>query len=118
MLVKVDRQRARLYALSTQQVAMTFRNALYGYDAGTIKDGEEEYDIFIRLAEPYRNDVSTLMNQKVYIEDRKIPISSVADYEYSSTYDKITRINNKRTITINSNVTEGYNANQIIERVR
>lgn len=118
MLVKVDRQRARLYELSTQQVAMTFRNALYGYDAGTLKDGEEEYDIFIRLAEPYRNDVSTLMNQKVLVNDRKIPISAIADYEYSSTYDKITRVDNKRTITINSNVVEGYNANQINQRIR
>lgn len=118
MLVKVDRQSARLYELSTQQVAMAFRNALYGYDAGTLKDGEEEYDIFIRLAEPYRNDVSTLMNQKVLVNDRKIPISAIADYKYSSTYDKITRVDNKRTITINSNVTEGYNANQINQRVR
>ncbi len=118
MLINVDRQMARLYELSTQQIAMTFRNALYGFDAGTIKDGEEEYDIFIRLAEPYRNDVSTLMNQKVLINDNKIPISSVASYEYSSTYDKITRIDNKRTITINSNVVEGYNANEINQRVR
>jgi multidrug efflux pump len=118
MLVKVDRERARLYELTTQQIAMTFRNALYGYDAGTLKDGEEEYDIFIRLAEPYRNDVSTLMNQKVMINDNQIPISAVADYEYSSTFDKITRINNTRTITISSNVVEGYNANQINQRTR
>lgn len=118
MLVKVDRQRARLYELSTQQIAMAFRNALYGYDVGTLKDGEDEYDIFIRLAEPYRNDVSTLMNQKVIVEDRTIPISSVASYEYSSTYDKITRVDNKRTITINSNVEEGFNANQINQRIR
>jgi multidrug efflux pump len=118
MLVKVDREKARLFELSTQQIAMTFRNALYGYDAGTLKDGEEEYDIFIRMAEPFRNDVSTLMNQKVMINDNKIPISAVADYEYSTTYDKITRINHTRTITISSNVAEGYNANQIIQRVR
>jgi multidrug efflux pump len=118
MVVKVNRETARLYELSTQQVAMTFRNALYGYDAGTLKDGEEEYDIFIRLAEPYRNDVSTLMNQKVMINDNKIPISAVADFNYSSTYDKITRIDNKRTITVSSNVVEGYNANQINQRIR
>jgi multidrug efflux pump len=118
MMVKVDREKARLYELTTQQIAMTFRNALYGYDAGTLKDGEEEYDIFIRMAEPYRNDVSTLMNQKVIINDNKIPISAVAGYEYSTTYDKITRLNHTRTITISSNVAEGYNANQIIQRVR
>jgi multidrug efflux pump len=118
MLVKVDREKARLYELSTHQIAMTFRNALYGFDAGTLKDGEEEYDIFIRMAEPYRNDVSTLMNQKVMINDNKIPISAVADYEYSNTYDKITRVDNKRTVTISSNVVEGFNANEINQRVR
>ena len=118
MLVKVDREKARLYELTTQQVAMTFRNALYGYDAGTLKDGEEEYDIFVRMAEPYRNNVATLMNQKVMINDNKIPISAVADYQYSSTYDKITRVDHTRTITLSSNVAEGYNANEINQRVR
>jgi len=118
MLIHVDREKARLYELSTQQIAMAFRNALYGYDAGDFKDGEEEYDIFIRLDEEYRNDVSTLMNQKLIINDSEIPISAVADFEYSTTYDKISRIDNKRAITISSNVVEGYNANEINERIR
>ncbi|RIH64596.1 efflux RND transporter permease subunit [Mariniphaga sediminis] len=118
MIVKVDREKARLYELSTQEIAMAFRNALYGYDAGEFKDGEDEYDIFVRLDEQYRNDVSTLMNQKVVVEGNKIPVSSVAGFEYSTTYDKISRIDNKRTITISSNVVEGYNANQINQRIR
>ena len=118
MLVKVDREKARLFELSTQQIAMAFRNALYGYEASKFKDGEDEYDIFIRLDEKYRNDVSTLLNQKLIINDNKIPISAVADFEYSTTYDKISRIDNKRVITISSNVVEGYNANQINERIR
>ena len=118
MLVKVDREKARLYELSTQQIAMAFRNALYGYDAGDFKDGEDEYDIFIRLAEEYRNDVSTLMNRKVTVNDNEIPISAVAGFEYSTTYDKISRIDHKRAITITSNVVEGYNANEINQRIR
>ncbi len=118
MLVKIDREKARLYELSTQQIAMAFRNALYGYEASKFKDGEDEYDIFIRLEEKYRNDVSSLMNQKVNINDSKIPISAVASFEYSTTYDKISRIDNKRVITISSGVVEGYNANQINARVK
>ena len=118
MLIKIDREKARLYELSTQQIAMAFRNALYGYEASKFKDGEDEYDIFIRLEEKYRNDVSTLMNQKLVINSNKIPISSVASFEYSTTYDKVSRIDNKRVITISSNVVEGYNANQINERIR
>jgi multidrug efflux pump subunit AcrB len=118
MLINIDREKARLYELSTQQVAMAFRNSLYGYDAGKFKDGEDEYDIFVRMDEKYRNDVSTLMNQKLMINDNRIPVSSVASFEYSTTYDKISRIDNKRVITISSNVVEGYNANQINERIR
>ena len=118
MLVQIDREQARLYELSTQQVAMAFRNALYGYEASKFKDGEDEYDIYVRLAEKYRNDVSTLMNQKLKINDNQIPISSVATFKYSTTYDKVSRIDNKRVITISSNVVEGYNANQINERIR
>ena len=118
MLVQIDREKARLYKLSTQEVALAFRNALYGYETSKFKDGEDEYDIFIRLDDKYRNDVSTLMNQKLIVDDNKIPISSVATFKYSTTYDKVSRIDNKRVITISSNVVEGYNANQINERIR
>ncbi|WP_163715940.1 efflux RND transporter permease subunit [Mangrovibacterium lignilyticum] len=118
MLVKINREKARLYELSTSQIGLALRHALYGYDVGDYKDGEDEYDIFIRLDEKYRNDVSTLMNQKIISEGNKIPISAVASFEYSTTYDKINRINNKRTITVSSNVLEGYNANEINARIR
>jgi len=118
MLVQIDREKARLYELTTQQVASAFRNSVYGYEASKFKDGEDEYDIFIRLKEEYRNDVSTLMNQKLQINENSIPVSSVADFEYSTTYDKISRIDHKRVITITSEVTEGFNANEINERVR
>jgi len=118
MLVKIDREKVRLYELSTSEVAMAMRNALYGYDVGDYKEGEDEYDIFIRLDEQYRNDVSTLMNQRLIIDDHKIPLSAVASFEYSTTYDKISRIDNKRVITVSSNVLEGYNANEINMRIR
>ena len=118
MLVKVDREKTRRYELTTQQVAFGIRNALYGYEASKFKDGENEYDIFIRLEDKYRNDVSTLMNQKLVVNGSKIPISSVAEFEYGTTYDKISRIDNKRVITISSEIVEGYNANEINERIR
>jgi len=117
MLIEVDREKARLYELSTQQIAMAFRNAIYGFEASQFKDGEDEYDIFVRLEEKYRNDVSTLMNQKIPVNDSKIPISSVASFKYATTYDKISRIDNKRVITISSEIVEGSNANEINERI-
>ncbi len=117
MLINVDREKARLFELSTQKIAFTLRNSLYGYDVGNFKDGEDEYDIFLRLDHEYRNDVSTLMNQRVFVNGHKIPISSVADFTYATTYDKINRKDNRRVITLSSNVTEGYNANEINARI-
>lgn len=117
MLIEVDREKARLYELSTQQIALAFRNALYGWEASKFKDGEDEYDIFVRLAEKYRNDVSTLMNQKIKVNGSSIPISAVASFKFTSTYDKISRIDFKREITISSEVAEGYNANEINARI-
>ncbi len=118
MLVDVDREKARLYELSTQEVAAAFRNSVYGLEASKFKDGEDEYDITIRLADEYRNDVSTLMNQKILVNGNSIPISSVADFQYATTYDKVSRVDNKRVITISSQVVEGYNANEINARIR
>lgn len=117
MLIEVDREQARLYELSTQQIAMAFRNSIYGYEASQFKDGEDEYDIFVRLEEKYRNDVSTLMNQKIPVNDNRIPISSVANFKFSSSYDKISRIDFRRVITLSSQVVEGYNANEINTRI-
>ena len=117
MLIKVDREKAHLYELSTQEIAPAFRNALYGTEAGKFKDGEDEYDIFVRPAEKYRNGVSTLMNQKVQINSNSIPVSSLASFKYATTYDKISRIDFKREITISSGVVEGYNANEINARI-
>ena len=61
------------------------------------------------------------MNQKItFNEDGKniqVPISSVADYTYSTTYGSVRRKDLDRVITVYSNVIEGYNATAINEQI-
>ncbi len=122
MAITIDRDKVRRMGLSTAMVAMALRTSLYGKEISKFKDGEEEYDIMLRLNDQYRYDVSTLMNQKLKLEKNGksylIPISSVAKYDYQSTYETINRIDNTRVITIQSNVQEGYNANEINARIK
>lgn len=122
MQLFINRDKARRMGLSTSSVAMALRTSLYGKEISKYKDGEDEYDIMLRLKDQYRYDVSTLMNLKLKVEKNgksfHIPISSVADYEYASTYEKINRVDNSRVITLSSNVVEGYNANEINARIR
>jgi multidrug efflux pump subunit AcrB len=125
MRVNVKREMVRRFGLSSQQVAYALRSALYGREVGKFKDGEDEYNIMLRLASRYRNDVSTLMNQKLKVNGgggdgpaKRVPISAVADFEYGTTYDKINRKDNHRIITIYSQIKEGFNANEINGRIR
>ncbi len=124
MLINIDRDKVRRFGLSTSQVASALRNSLYGLEVSKYKDGEDEYDIMLRLSDKYRYDVPALMNQKISLMSPvnnkfiQIPISSVASYKYGSTYERINRIENKRVVTIYSNVVEGFNANKINTRIK
>ena len=120
MRVHIDRDKVRRYGLSTNDVAFQLRSSIYGLKVDKFKDGEDEYDIMLRLDEKYRNNVSSLMNQRVAVNGsgNSIPISALANYDYSTSYDKINRKDNQRVVTVFSNVLEGYNANSVNESIR
>lgn len=122
MVLEIDREKVRRFGLSTQMVAGTIRTAVFGSNVDKYKEKEDEYEIMVRLDKKYRNSTSQLLNLKMRIEQDGtsyyLPISSVADYSYSSTYEQINRIDNSRVITVFSNVNAGYNANVINSRIK
>ncbi len=119
LLIHINRDKARRFGLSTGQIGDALRTALFGKNISNYKVGEDEYKIRMELADKYRYNIPSLMNQRITFRSAssgkiiQVPISAVATYKYSSTYGSITRINRKRVITIYSNVIKGYNANQI-----
>jgi len=122
--VTIDRERARRFGLSTGQVANTIRTALFGSEVSSFKVGEDDYPIQLRMKDEYRYNLATLLNQSITFRDQasgrivKVPISSVADVQLTSTYGAINRINRERVITIYSNVLEGYNPTEINNQIR
>jgi len=123
LLVNIDRDKARRFGLSTYSIANELRTALFGQEVSKFKDGEDEYPIQLSLKDEYRYDIDALLNKKVTFRDNKgtlkqIPISSVANIEYSSTYGSVKRKDLDRVISIYSNVVEGYNANEIVEDLK
>jgi len=122
--VVIDRQKARRLNISTGQIANALRTALYGMEVSTFKDGEDDYPINIRLMDKYRYNQEALLNQKITFRDqadggiiKQIPISAVAKFESSSTFDAVKRKNLKRVITLYSNVVDGYNGNEIVAKI-
>ncbi len=120
LLVDIDREAARRYGISTGQIATALRTSVFGKEISKFKVGEDEYPIMLRLSEDSRNNITDLINQRITFRDqtdgqiKQVPISSVASFKYSTTYNTIKRTETTRVITLSSNVTEGYNANQIV----
>jgi multidrug efflux pump len=124
LMININREAARRYELSTYSIASTIRTALFGLESSKLKVGEDEYAIMIRLNEEQRNDISTLINQKVTFRNPangrivQVPISAVADFSYSSTYNSIKRKDSERVITVFSNILDGYIANEVIAEIQ
>ena len=118
--VHIDREAARRYGVSTFAIADAIRTAVYGKEVSKFKDGEDDYPIFIRLDEKYRNNIDNILNQKITFRSpasgriSQVPIAAVADISFNSTYSSIKRKDEQRMIALASNVTEEGNANQII----
>lgn len=124
LLVHIDRDKARRFGLSTGQIAMNIRTALFGKEISDFKDGEDDYPIQLRLENKYRYNIASLMNQKITFRNQsngrivQVPISAVASIQYNTTYGAIKRKNMNRVITIYSNVLEGYNATEINNQIK
>ncbi|MFZ1704754.1 MAG: efflux RND transporter permease subunit [Saprospiraceae bacterium] len=124
LIIHIDREAARRYELSTHSIATALRTSVFGKEVSKYKEGEDEYPIVVKLDDNYRNNVEGLLNQKITFRNPangklvQVPISSVADIEYSSTYSSIKRKDKNRVLTINSNVLDGYNANEIVDQLK
>ena len=124
MEIHIDREAARRYGLSTAQIASTLRTSVYGREVSKYKVGEDEYPIMVRLNKEARYNTSALMNQEITFRDQasgrivQVPIASVADFSFSTSYNAIKRKDEKRMITIYSNVLDGYNTNEIVAQFK
>jgi len=122
LILNIDREKANRLGISTAQVGMILRTAIYGTEVSKFKEGEEEYPVMVRLDEKYRDDIDVLLSQEIMVPGNnngmsRIPISSFAHVTNRTSYGGVTRLDNKRVITLFSNVLFGYNANEIIQQI-
>ena len=116
--LNVNRERALIEGVSSAQIGMQIRTALFGREISKIKDGEDEYKIQLRNQELQRRNLVDLLNMNIAFRDmatgqvKRIPISSLVTVDYTSTQGSVKRKNYKRVISLRSNVldTKGYTA--------
>lgn len=124
LVVNIDREKARRFGLSTYSVADVVRTSLFGREISKFKQGEDDYEIQLRLDDKYRYNVDALLNKSITFRDqtdgkiRQVPISSVAKAQLSTTYGNVKRKDLKRIVTLSSNVIGGYNPTEINNQIK
>jgi multidrug efflux pump subunit AcrB len=124
LIIDIDRERANREGLSTGQIGMEVRTAIFGNEISKFKKDEDEFPIQLRYNKELRENIDALINMSITYRDmntgllRSIPLSTVAKIKYGDSYGGINRKDLKRVITLSSNVLTGYTANEIVARVK
>ncbi|BAV10013.1 Multidrug efflux pump subunit AcrB [Filimonas lacunae] len=115
----VNRERALIEGVSSAQIGQQIRTALFGREVSKIKEGKDEYKIQLRNQELQRKSLADLLNMRIYFRDlatggfKSIPISNVVTFDLTNTLGSVKRKNQKRMITVRSNVLSGYTPTEI-----
>jgi multidrug efflux pump len=105
--VVVDRQKAALFGLTTDNIGFALKTAYNGLDVSSFREGDEDYDITVQLPEKSRRVTDVLKELMIPAPNNKmVPLSTLAKVEYSGSIGNIVRINNERVVTVKANVDE------------
>jgi multidrug efflux pump len=125
IIINIDREKANREGISTRDIGMALGTAVYGAEVSRFRDENDDYPIQLRIKEDQRNDINVLMNLPLTYRDmasggmvRQVPLSAIAKVDYSNSYAGIKRINQKRVITLSSNVLGDYNANEVVAEIQ
>jgi multidrug efflux pump subunit AcrB len=118
LVIEVDREKAALWGLNTRKVGAMVRSAVNGTEASQFRDGKDEYDITVRLARAYREDLSSLADFTVVDDGKQVPLSSVARWYVGQGFGDVKRKELDRVVTVASDVRAGQNANAVLAEVK
>jgi HAE1 family hydrophobic/amphiphilic exporter-1 len=99
--VAVDRLKAAALGLNISDIAQTLRMQFYGSTATQFREAEHDYDIFPRLAEPFRRDVTDLANTVITTPaGAQVPLANIATIEETTGPVEIERRNQERVVKV------------------
>jgi cobalt-zinc-cadmium resistance protein CzcA len=122
LTVQPRRERLARYGLDVADVQAVVETAIGGRAVGQIFEGDQRFDLVIRLPEGARNDPATLERLPLALPNGDyLPLSEVATIEIAEGPNAINRENGKRRAVITANVRGrdlGSFVREVQERVR
>ncbi|WP_443939350.1 CusA/CzcA family heavy metal efflux RND transporter [Pedobacter sp. MW01-1-1] len=107
IVVKINRDRIAQYGLSIETVNQALTASFAGQSAGLVYEGEQRYDMVVRLSQENRQGIDDVRN--IYVSAAngdQYPLNQLADIEFEIGPNQIQREDTKRRIIVGLNVRE------------
>lgn len=121
-----DRARLDRYGLNIMDVQEVVQVALGGREAGQLFEGDQRFDVIVRLPDHLRTDIKTLERLPIPIRTPShrpnegpdyVPLKEVARLEIAYGPNQISRENGKRRVVVTANV-RGRDLGGFVEEVQ
>ncbi|WP_020538400.1 CusA/CzcA family heavy metal efflux RND transporter [Lewinella cohaerens] len=105
MSVRYQRDKIAKYGLNIADVNNLLTMNFAGLSAGSVFEGEKQFDLVVRYDAPFRKDLENLQNSFVPLPNgQQIPLRELAAISYTKGPAKISRDETKRRIVVGVNV--------------
>lgn len=101
----VDRKKAGMYGLTVGSIGSVIKTAINGWKVSTYREGNDSYDIVIKMKNAYRRDIDFF--KKLFIPTPQfglVPLADLITVNYTGGFGSINRINNQRVVTVKAKV--------------
>ncbi len=107
LVINPIREKLKRYDIGVDQVMSLISNSIGGMTAGQIIEGNERYDIYVRLEKKYRDNIQAIRNLLLRSHSGMIvKLGDVADVEIKAGPPQIKRDDVQRRVVIQANIGE------------
>lgn len=115
---KIDRERAADVGLTAGMMGMQTRLAMSGQTVGKLREGQEETDIVVRLAEEYRATPESLRKLNIFTPKGMRMLEEVADVSIGVNPSVIERHNRERQVAVYANLGDGPALGEVASKLK
>lgn len=118
LVIHPDRQKLKRYGLTVDQVMSLISDGIGGREASQIIQGNERYDIYVRLAKSYRRNIETIKNLVLQSKSGAwVKLGDVSSIQIESGPPQIRRDDVQRRVVIQANI-EGRDMGSVVNDIK
>jgi len=118
LVIRPNRRQLSRYGLSVGDIMRLVRNGIGGQEVGQVINGNERYDIYLRIAKEYRSQQQTIADLRLQAPTGAwVRLGDVADIAIESGPPQVRRDDVQRRVVIQANV-QGRDMGNVVKDIR